>query len=58
MGLGRALGFGDKGLQLSATARTGSVPQVKSGVEVKVYSTSYKFTLENIVGEGLEHVSL
>lgn len=58
LGLERALGFGDKGLQLRATARTGSVPQVKSGAEVKFYSTSYNFTLEKIVDEGLKHVSL
>lgn len=50
--------MGDKGLQLRATARTGNIPQVKSGVEGKFYSISYKFTLEKSVDEGLEHISL
>lgn len=50
--------MGDKCLQLRAIARTDSVPQVKSGIEANFYSTSYKFTLEETVDEGLEHVSL
>lgn len=42
--------LGDKfGLQFRATARTSNVPQVKCGVEVKFYSTSYKFTLKRLL---------
>lgn len=50
--------MGDQGLQLRATAGTGSIPQLWSGVEVKFYSTSYKLTLKQIVDGGLEHVAL